>query len=136
VSKWLAKSTQQEKHDRKCNPNTKEKFSMWEVIATNKNGKVRSKVVNHWKHGMRLAGKAMDMGWRVTIVPVYVDFYIADEQGSLRRVVCRLTPKIAACYAIRWAKMDRECGSFVWPHGVPVPDSFKVATSMAASRDS
>lgn len=95
---------------------------MWEVVATNKNGKVRTKIVNHWKHGMRLAGRAMDMGWRVSIVPVYVDFYIADEQGSLRKVVCRLTPKIAACYAIRWSKMDRERGSFVWPHGVPIPD--------------
>lgn len=99
---------------------------MWEVVATNKNGKVRTKVVTHWKHGRRLAGIAMDMGWMVSIVPVYVDFYIVDEQGSLKKVVCRLTPKIAASYAIRWVKMNRQSGVFVWPNGAPLPNSFVV----------
>lgn len=99
---------------------------MWEVIATSKNGRVRTKVVNHWKYGMQLAGRAMDMGWKVSIVPFYMDFLIADEDGEFTRVVVRLSPQNAARYAVRWARMDRESGCMLWPHGVPTPESWKV----------
>jgi hypothetical protein len=99
---------------------------MWEVIATSKSGKVRTKVVNHWKHGMRLAGRAMDMGWRVTIVPVYVDLLIADEEGEFTRVIARVSPHNAARNAVRWARIDRESGCLIWPHGLPTPRDWRV----------
>jgi hypothetical protein len=99
---------------------------MWEVIATSKNGKVRTKVVNHWKHGISLAGKAMDMGWRVTIVPVYVDLLIADEEGEFTRVIVRVSPNHAARNAVRWAKMDQQSGCLLWPHGLATPSYWKV----------
>lgn len=55
----------------------------------------------------------MDMGWKVSIVPFYMDFLIADEEGEFTRVVVRLSPHDAARYAVRWARMDRESGCLI-----------------------
>jgi hypothetical protein len=115
-----------------CNLNTKELNSMWEVIATSKNGRVRTKVVNNWKIGMQLAGRAMDMGWKVSILPVYVDFFVVGDDGELTQVVVRVSPQTAARYAVRWAKMDRnQSGCIAWPHKVPMPAGWKVVRQEA-----
>lgn len=100
---------------------------MWEVVATNRDGRVRSKMVTNWKDGIRLAKRAMEMGWKVTILPVYVDFFVVTEQGELMPVVHRVKPQLAAQYAIRWAKKDRnQSGCIAWPHKMPLPSGWKV----------
>lgn len=105
---------------------------MWEVIATSKSGQVRTKVVNNWKIGMQLAGRAMDMGWKVSILPMYVDFFVVGDDGELTQVVVRVSPQTAARYAVRWAKMDRnQSGCIAWPHKVPMPAGWKVVRQEA-----
>jgi hypothetical protein len=80
---------------------------MWEVIATSSNGKVRTKIVSNWRHGMHLASLAMEMEWKVSIVPVYVDLFVIAEDGALLSVVSRVRPQLAAKFVKQWVKTDK-----------------------------
>lgn len=98
---------------------------MWEVVATKADGRVRTKVVVNWKQGMQLADRALNLGWKVSIIPYYVDFIVADEFGTLTKIAVRVTPRHAAKFAVQWAQKDRlQSGCMLWPHGLPIPKRF------------
>lgn len=107
---------------------------MWEVVAIDLNGDERTKIVTNWGRGMRLARKAMDRGWKVTINQLCMDFYIADEFGDMKRVVSKVSPENASKFVTLWAKADRmRSGCMYWPHGLPMPTEWRVVETEACS---
>jgi len=101
---------------------------MWEVVARHPvSGDERKKVVASWDRVRQLKDRAISMGWRVMVQRCWCDVLVADSQtGCFIRSATRVTPQWAAKYSIHWRKVDGQSGLIVWPHGIPIPESWEI----------
>lgn len=100
---------------------------MWEVQAVSRvTGRERRIVSSDWVRASDLAKRALDRGWKVKIRQYFTDVLIADSSGDFLVVAKRLEPREAATFSINYAGEDRRRGCVLWPHGKPLPSSWRI----------
>lgn len=72
----------------------------------------------------RKADSLFASGIPCKIEPCRTDVYIVDQNtGGLLLVASRLNPIEASQFSCDYAKIDRDRGCMLWPHGSPLPES-------------
>ena len=100
---------------------------MWEVQAVSRTtGQERRVVTTRWERASELAQRALDRNWTVKIKRYWTDVLIADPSGDFMIVASRVDPREAARWTTGYARVDRRRGCVLWPHGRPLPDSWRV----------
>jgi hypothetical protein len=100
---------------------------MWIIQAKSKrSGQTRRVVCSQWARVMELSEVAMAKGWRVTINQYFTDVLIARSNGEFIVAAQKITPREAAKLSHQYARIDRERGLVLWPHGQQLPDGWSV----------
>lgn len=113
-----------------CLPEHQERqLEMWEVIAKSPTGHLERRIVtSKWERVEILRDRAHAKNWRVKIRQYMIDLFVADAiTGDYLVLARRISPRDAAKYSMSWIKQDRDSGCVWWPHGSPLPVSWKVA---------
>lgn len=103
-------------------------IGMWEVVLKSKeSGFTRKIVTGKWSRARDIARDAAGRGMRASFRRYFTDVLIADRKtGNFILVAKRMDPLQASRLSYDYAKVDRDAGITLWPHGSPTPKSWTV----------
>ncbi len=100
---------------------------MWEISYRDESGINRRCLVDQSKHAFEIAKHLTGKGYRTITRRCKTDVWIADPRtGEITLAVEKLTIVAGARWSADWAKVDRNCGCVLWPHGKRMPDGWRV----------
>ena len=106
---------------------------MWEIVIKSKEtGDVKKIVTNRWARARDIARESAGKGLRASLRRYFTDVLIADHiTGDYLLVATRLDPREASRFSYDYAKVERESGCTLWPHGSPTPVGWRVVRAEA-----
>jgi hypothetical protein len=68
----------------------------------------------------------MDHGWKVRVRTYFADVLVGNRDGDFVIVRKRVKPKDAFAFHRHWFATEREACCVLWPHGLPIPKSWRI----------
>ena len=106
---------------------------MWEIVIRSKaTGVVKKIVTGKWSRAREIARDAAGKGFLASFRRYYTDVLISDHViGDFIVVATRMDPRQASRLSYDYAKVDRDGGCTLWPHGSPTPLGWRVIRAEA-----
>ncbi len=106
---------------------------MWEIIIRSKiSGTTKKIVTGKWSRARDIAKEAAGKGYLASFRRYFTDVLIADNvTGDFVVVATRMDPRQASRLSYNYAKINRERGFTLWPHGTPTPVGWRVVRAEA-----